>query len=351
MKSFLRLLKKFVIVTLTMIGICIFAISMFISFAPQFGAKPEGEHLEKVRESRHYQNGEFINLVETTLNFSCSNTAKIIRDFLTVSNISPTQPLPVKFAEDTKMSTADTLAFVTWYGHSAFLIEMEGKRLLLDPMFGPAASPVSFITQRYPYRKPINMEQFTKIDAVIISHDHYDHLDYPSIVKLKAHVNHFFVPLGVGSHLKHWGVPESKITELDWWESADFEHLTFIATPARHFSGRGLTDRKKTQWASWVLKGQYNNLYFSGDGGYAEHFKEIGKKYGPFDFTMIECGQYNQNWKAIHMMPEQSAQANIDLGGKVMMPIHWGAFDLALHKWSEPVIRLLLLQKRKMCKW
>lgn len=176
---------------------------------------------------------------------------------------------------------------------------------------------------------------------MIISHDHYDHLDYPSIIKLKPHVNRFFVPLGVGSHLKHWGVPEDKITELDWWESADFGHFTFTATPARHFSGRSITDNKKTQWASWVLQGQYNNLYFSGDGGYAEHFKGIGKKYGPFDFTMLECGQYNPRWEAIHMMPEQTAQANIDLRGKVMMPIHWSAFDLSLHKWKEPVIRLL----------
>ena len=335
------------IVTLIVIAAGISAITIFVSFAPQFGAKPEGQHLQRIRESKHYENGEFINLVETSWDYGCSNTAKMIRDFATVSNISPTQPLPVKFEQGTEMSAIDTLVFVTWYGHSAFLIEMEGKRILLDPMFGPAASPVSFITKRYLYQKPIDMDQFIEIDAVIISHDHYDHLDYPSIIKLDPHVKHFFVPLGVGSHLKHWGVDADRITELDWWESADFEDLTFTAAPARHFSGRAINDRKKTQWASWVLKGQYNNLYFSGDGGYAEHFKEIGEKYGPFDLTMVECGQYNQNWEAIHMMPEQSAQASIDLRGKVMMPIHWGAFDLALHEWREPVIRLLTAAEKQ----
>ena len=273
---------KITIAILIAIGSCVLGISLFVTFAPQFGAKPEGAYLEKIRSSKHYQNGEFVNLVETKMDYSCSNMANMTRDFLTVSGISPTGSLPVKFAAGTERSAVDTLAFVTWYGHSAFLIEMEGKRLLFDPMFGPAASPVSFITPRYAYEQPIDLDQFTDIDAVIISHDHYDHLDYSSIIKLEPHVGHFFAPLGVGSHLRHWGVSEDKITELDWWESADFEDLTFVATPARHFSGRAITDNKKTQWASWVLKGRHNNLYFSGDSGYAGHFEEIGEKYGPF---------------------------------------------------------------------
>ena len=341
MKKLFRRLIKIAVATLAIVVSFVFAISLFVKFAPQFGAQPEGAYLEKIRASRHYQNGQFVNLVETKMDYSCSNIANMTRDFLTVSDIGPTDPLPVKFEAETERSAVDTPAFVTWYGHSAFLIEMEGKRLLLDPMFGPAASPVSFITRRYSYERPIDLDQFTDIDAVIISHDHYDHLDYSSITKLEPHVGHFFVPLGVGSHLRHWGVSEDNITALGWWESADLDHLTFVATPARHFSGRAITDNKKTQWASWVLKGRHNNLYFSGDSGYAGHFKEIGEKYGPFDLTMLECGQYNTNWEAIHMMPEQSAQASMDLRGKVMMPIHWGAFDLALHEWREPVIRLL----------
>ncbi len=186
------------------------------------------------------------------------------------------------------------------------------------------------------------------IDAILISHDHYDHLDYGSIRQLKDKTKYFFVPLGVGAHLQHWGVEASKITELDWWQSADIDGMTFTATPARHFSGRGLTDRDKTLWASWVIKGQDNNIYFSGDSGYRTHFKQIGEQYGPFDFTMIECGQYNEKWEAIHMMPEQSLQAHIDLQGKMMMPIHWGAFNLAVHPWKEPVERLLKAKKEDM---
>ncbi len=339
-------LKQAAVIIVIAVGISTCAIALYVNFAPQFGAQPQGEHLVNISASIHFQNGAFVNPVETVMDYSFSNTAKIMQDFLTVENISPTSPLPVKFAQGAQ-TAADTLTTVTWYGHSAFLLEMEGKRILLDPMFGPAASPFSFFGQRYAYAQPIDLNQFTEIDAVIISHDHYDHLDYPSIVKLKPHVGHFFVPLGVGAHLMRWGIAEDKITELDWWESAAFKDLTFTAAPARHFSGRSISDRNKTQWASWVLQGQYNNLYFSGDGGYADHFREIGDKYGPFDLTLVECGQYNQRWEAIHMMPEQSLQANIDLRGKVVMPIHWGAFDLALHEWRDPVIRLLAAAEKQ----
>ena len=178
----------------------------------KFGAQPQGEHLVKISASIHFQNGAFVNQVETIMGYGLLKTAKMIRDFLTVDNISPIGPLPVKFAASNAIVPLDTLTSVTWYGHSAFLLEMEGKRLLLDPIFGPAASPFSFFGQRYAYQQPIDLEQFTKIDAVIISHDHYDHLDYPSIVKLQPHVGHFFVPLGVGAHLMRWGVAEDKST-------------------------------------------------------------------------------------------------------------------------------------------
>jgi L-ascorbate metabolism protein UlaG (beta-lactamase superfamily) len=206
-------------------------------------------------------------------------------------------------------------------------------------MLGVSPSPVSFISKRFPYERAIDLESLPDIDAIVISHDHYDHLDYPTIKILKDRVGRFFTPLGVGSHLMRWGVDEISITELDWWESSKIGGIQLIATPARHFSGRGTGDRNKTQWASWVFKGQDHRIYFSGDGGYANHFKAIGEKYGPFDFAMIECGQYNEKWKAIHMMPEESVQACIDVQGRVMMPIHWGAFNLALHTWTDPVVR------------
>ena len=219
------------------------------------------------------------------------------------------------------------------------MLEMDRLTLFLDPMLGSASSPVSFMSKRFKYEKPIDINSVPKLDAVILSHDHYDHLDYPTIMKLKERVTHFYTPLGVGSHLKRWGIDESIITELDWWESVEIGNLKLIAAPARHFSGRGLSDRNKTQWASWIINGANERIYFSGDSGYGPHFKEIGDKFGPFDFAMIECGQYNELWEAIHMMPEQTIQASLDLGANQMMPIHWSAFNLSLHSWTEPVVR------------
>ncbi len=328
---------------ITLIGIAVLGlgITLFVSFSPQFGAKSSGKYLERIAQSENFKDGQFVNQIETKLDYSFSSMSKAIWEFATAKKTAPEKPLPVKFGENDYVVANDSLVQITWFGHSAFLMEMEGKRLLLDPMFGPTASPVSFTGKRFPYEKPINFDQFTNIDAVIISHDHYDHLDYPSIARLRGQVAHFFVPLGVGAHLLHWGVAPEKITELDWWENANLDHLKFTATPARHFSGRGLTDSKKTLWASWVLEGKNTKIYFSGDSGYGPHFKEIGDKFGPFDFAMMECGQYNEKWEAIHMMPEQTVQAAIDVGTKVMMPIHWGAFSLAPHPWTEPITRLL----------
>lgn len=328
------------IITILIIAVTV-GIILFVSYAPQFGQTPKGAHLAAIQSSPHYRDEQFVNLIPTSMDMRFSSMVKTMKEFFTAKNTFPDHPLPVKHEKRPIDPVNDRTAFITWYGHSALLLEMEGKRILLDPMFGPYASPVSFFSKRFPNEQNIDINTFKNIDAVIISHDHYDHLDYGSILQLKAHVKHFYVPLGVGSHLQKWGVDAASITELDWWESVQMDHLSFTATPARHFSGRGTRDRDKTLWASWVIKGNYNHLYFSGDSGYGPHFKTIGEKFGPFDFTMIECGQYNEKWEAIHMMPEQSLQANIDLQGKAMMPIHWGAFPLSVHTWKEPVERLL----------
>lgn len=342
MHKFKLIIKRVLLTLFGLVGLSIIIVMSFINIAPQFGAAPEGVHLEKIRSSVNYQNGSFTNLIDTKMDMNMGNIGKAIHEMFNTKNTTPTSPLPVKF-EDYSVDYVhpDSMAYVTWFGHSTIFLETEGKRILLDPMFGPEASPVSFFGQRFPYQEPINLDLFTKIDAIILSHDHYDHLDYPSILKLAPHTRQFFVPLGVGAHLKRWGVDSTKITEMDWWETSGFEGLEFTATPARHFSGRGISDRNKTLWASWVIKGEKTNIYFSGDSGYGPHFKEIGKKYGPFDFTMMECGQYNEKWEAIHMMPEHTFQANLDLGGEKMMPIHWGAFKLATHSWFEPPERLL----------
>lgn len=309
---------------------------VFLKTAPQIGRAPSGEHLERISLSPNHQNGSFQNQIETRMG-SFGDMMGTMPEFLFGKGQSPKDSLPVLFDEIDEV--IDSLCHVTWYGHSAFLIEMNEKRILIDPMLSATASPVSFGSKRFPYTTPIPIDELTDIDIVILSHDHYDHLDYPTIKKLEAHIDHFYTALGVGAHLMHWGISSDRITELDWWDSASVGPLTLTACPARHFSGRGLTDRDKTQWASWVIQSADHNIYFSGDGGYGPHFKEIGDRLGPFDFAMLECGQYNEAWEAIHMMPEQSVQAGLDVGAKLSMPIHWGAFKLSIHSWTDPIKR------------
>lgn len=207
-------------------------------------------------------------------------------------------------------------------------------------MLGEVPAPNPWLGgKRYSKELPIEIQKLPRIDAVLISHDHYDYLDFGSIQLLKDKVNQFMVPLGVGAHLKAWGIEETRIQEFDWWQEITYDHIDLIFTPSRHFYGRGLTDRFSTLWGSWVIKGKIKNLYFNGDIGYGEHFKEIGEKFGPFNFAMMECGQYNDKWADIHMMPEETVQAAADINTKQTMPIHWGAFTLALHTWKDPVER------------
>jgi L-ascorbate metabolism protein UlaG (beta-lactamase superfamily) len=195
--------------------------------------------------------------------------------------------------------------------------------------------------KRFPYSNYMDVDLLPHVDAVLISHDHYDHLDYKTILNLKDQVDRFYVPLSVGAHLEEWGIPSEHIIELNWWESVNHENLTFIFTPSRHFSGRAITDRFSTLWGSWIIQGAASRVFFGGDSGYYQGFKEIGEKYGPFDLTFLECGAYNENWADIHMAPEETVQAHMDLKGKFLMPIHWGKFNLSLHPWKEPIERAI----------
>ena len=318
----------------------------FMNFAPQFGQSPDGNDLERLKKSVNYNLEEevFENLIETSLDMNFSKLRETLGEFLFSKNTKPPAPLPSEFEN---LNARDSTISITWFGHSAVLLEIDGYRLLLDPMLGPAASPVSFFTKRFSYENSIPLEEITDIDAILISHDHYDHLDYPSILKLKKVTKKFFVPLGVGGHLKRWGVEESAIEELDWWTETSLDSLKLVFTPARHFSGRGFSDRNSTLWGSWVIKSRSNSIYFSGDSGYGPHFNVIGEKYGPFDLAMMECGQYNVKWEAIHLMPEQTIQAGIDIQAKQLIPIHWGAFQLAVHTWDDPVLRASQIAREK----
>lgn len=318
-----------------LITIAVFA---FVNLSPQFGQKPQGDDLEKIKISDNYKESTFKNLEKTELAGFFEVLPKL-PELLSSKGKVPEKAFDVSFENPNTILDSET--YITWYGHSAFLLETENKKILIDPMFGDIASPLPFGSSRFEYSQPIPVESFTGIDIVLISHDHYDHLDYPTIKTLKDNVKLFIVPLGIGSHLKSWGVAESKIIELDWWQDYKSDSFTFTATPARHFSGRGIADGNATLWAGWAIKSGGANIFFSGDSGYGNHFKEIGEKLGPFDFAMIECGQYNESWHQIHMMPEESVTATKEVGAKVAMPIHWGAFKLALHTWTDPVKRFV----------
>jgi L-ascorbate metabolism protein UlaG (beta-lactamase superfamily) len=331
-----KFFKYMLISIVTIVVLFVLGVVLFLKFAPQIGQVPEGADLERIKKSPNHNGEIFINKVEThEANFS--EAMKTLPDFIWNKNGSPEKPISTDF--DNSINSKDSSCYITWFGHSAFLLEIDEKRILIDPMLGNSASPIYVTTKRFPYTEPIDLSAIKDIDAVIISHDHYDHLDYPTIEKIKDEVGHFYTMLGVGSHLKRWGVPEEKITELDWWQSTNLADINLIATPSRHFSGRGFSDRNTTQWGSWIIKNENLNIYFSGDGGYGPHFKEIGEKYGPFDFAMLECGQYNEAWHDIHMIPEESVQAGIDVKAKLLMPIHWGAFQLSVHSWTDPITR------------
>lgn len=226
-----------------------------------------------------------------------------------------------------------------WLGHSSLLINIDGSIVLTDPVFERKVSPVGPI--RFHRQLPLKVEELPFVDVVIISHDHYDHLNKYSVRQLEKKTALFVVPLGVGQRLEKWGIKRSKIVELNWWDSYRVKNdLAITATPAQHFSGRGLFDKNRTLWASWAISTDHHRVFFSGDSGYFPGFKEIGEKYGPFDVAFMECGAYNQHWSNIHMFPEQTVQAFQDIKGKVLHPIHWATFNLALHAWYEPIERV-----------
>ena len=332
------------IITLAVLIAIAVAILAFVRFAPQLGAPVRGDRLRELEASSNFSNGHFFNLIETSMQSPDGSFVDAMREYFKGGqNRVPKTPPPIVAvtAEDFSTANGDE-ARVTWLGHSSLLIQIDGKTILTDPMFGKRASPFSFMgPKRFNDKLSPAPEDVPELDAILISHDHYDHLDYGTIRKLHEKTDRFFVPLGVGAHLERWGLEPEKIIELDWWEECDLGGVKLVATPSRHFSGRGFRDRNKTLWSSWVILGAQHKIYFGADSGFGPHFKVIGQKYGPFDLTMLENGAYSQYWPYVHMMPEETAQAHLDLQGKVLLPIHWAQFNLSLHPWTEPIERLL----------
>ncbi|SDR96716.1 L-ascorbate metabolism protein UlaG, beta-lactamase superfamily [Polaribacter sp. KT25b] len=316
---------------------------LFVGFYPSFGGDISKEKQTEFMKSPQFHNRKFENTHPVNMDMSFSETLTMAKKFFftKVEDGRPKNDIVVQKIDATNIANYASSTRFVWFGHSSFLLQMNHKNILIDPMFSDVPAPHSLLGgKRFSAELPIEVQKLPKIDAVILSHDHYDHLDYESILKLKDKVGIFYAPLGVGVHLEAWGVSTENIIELDWWQETTLADLKFVCTPAKHFSGRKFSNRQSTLWSSWVIQSATENIFFSGDSGYDSHFSAIGKKYGPFDFAMMECGQYNEMWPEIHMFPEETAQAAVDVKAKKMMPIHWGAFKLAMHSWKDPAERV-----------
>lgn len=269
------------------------------------------------------------------------DTVKIVHAFLTAKRVDAVPKTPLLNYEinpnDLRQPKSD---FLYRLGHSSVLMRIDSNWILTDPVFSERASPIQWAGPKRFHPAPITANSLPYIDIVIISHDHYDHLDKATIKAIDEKVGVFVTPLKVGDRLQNWGISREKIIQLDWWQSVSLNNIEFVSTPSQHFSGRGLLDRNQTLWSSWVILGSKHRIFFSGDSGYFSGFKSIGERYGPFDFTLMEAGAYNSLWSDIHMTPEESVQAHIDLQGKFMIPIHNGTFDLSMHPWYEPLERI-----------
>ncbi|MFF0739822.1 MBL fold metallo-hydrolase [Streptomyces sp. NPDC004111] len=309
-----------------------------------FGADPAGERMERIRRSPQFADGVFQNPEGTRSRPSSSSTRELLATYFrkeerVLRAPSGTVPVYATTLADTAEPPSSGLR-ITWMGHSTVLAEIDGSRVLFDPVWGERCSPFDFAGPKRLHPAPVPLASLGAVDVVVISHDHYDHLDMPTIKALTRTDTVFAVPLGVGAHLEHWGVSPDRIRELDWNESAEVAGLTLTATPARHFCGRGLRNQQHTLWASWAVRGPEHRIYHSGDTGYFRGFRDIGAAHGPFDITMIQIGAYSPHWPDIHMTPEEGLRAHLDLQGGsphgVLLPIHWGTFNLAPHPWAEP---------------
>ncbi|MFY8350841.1 MBL fold metallo-hydrolase [Pseudoalteromonas sp. SSM20] len=289
-----------------------------------------------------YKNGKFYNAEKMAPN-SARKMAEIFLRYFTEKkqHAFPSQALPLQTVTRVQLDALSNDAIHTIkLGHSSILLKVHGEFWLLDPVFAQRASPFSFMGPKRFQPTPISLEELPPIDKVLISHNHYDHLDKQSVKLLARKTKQFLVPLGVAGDLARWGINPTKVKEFDWWQELKTKQGFIAFTPIKHFSGRALNDGNKTLWGSWVISANNQTLYFSGDSGYFDGFKQIGERYGPFDMTFIETGAYDKDWPDVHMTPEQSVQAHLDLKGKLMTPIHNGTFDLAFHAWFEPLERV-----------
>jgi L-ascorbate metabolism protein UlaG (beta-lactamase superfamily) len=329
-------------IALALLGVTLLGcLIMLVQAWVPIGKQATGARLERMRGSPQWADGVFENPQPLW-----NNTWGMVSELFSASDYGSPDPsvaFPVEQIDPARFDVPPPTGLrVTWLGHSTLLVEIDGLRVLTDPVWGPRTSPLSWLGPGRWYPPPIALDELPAIDAVIISHDHYDHLDQPTIDAIKHWDTTFVVPLGVAAHLEYWGVPLDRIVELDWWEQTRIGEIDLITVPSRHASGRQLFDQNATLWAGYALLGSRHRVYFSGDTGLFPAMTEIGERFGPFDLTMIEAGAYGQAWPDWHIGPEQAVRAHRMVRGEVLLPIHWGLFNLAYHGWTEPIERTLV---------
>ncbi|WP_293310577.1 MBL fold metallo-hydrolase [Pedobacter sp. UBA5917] len=331
--------------------IVIFLATVFfiITNLPVFGRLPRGQRLSKIKHLAIYSDGALQNQSFTPMQPEGVSFFKILKAFFFEKhpNRSPDKALPFVTPDIAGKPKSDSPEII-WFGHSSYLIKADGLRILVDPIFSKTPSPFSFIgSKAFKGTDVVKADHFKAIDVLLITHDHYDHLDYQSILEIAPQAKTIVTSLGVGSHLERWGIKTEKINELSWSQSITlFDHLKFTAVPARHFTGRKFK-RNQTLWSAFILQTVNCKLFLGGDSGYDTHFAKIGEEFGPFDLALLECGQYNAYWPYIHMFPEDTIQAAIDLKAKALMPVHWAKFSLAMHTWDDPIKRVVVAAAAK----
>ncbi|WP_094605810.1 hypothetical protein SPSIL_005340 [Sporomusa silvacetica DSM 10669] len=334
-----RRLRKILVALIICLAILSLGIGLYLQ-QPKFGTLPEGVRLERINSSPNYVDGQFQNLVYTPKFTEESSSTSALWNYLFTKKerLVPTDSIPTI---KTDLMTLDkSKDIVIWLGHSSYFMQLGGKRILIDPVFSSYAAPVSFVNKAFEGTNQYTAEDMPEIDYLLISHDHWDHLDYPTITALKPKIKNVICGLGVGSYFEQWGFEKKIIHEADWFTALELENdLTIHVLPARHFSGR-LLSPNKTLWAGYALVTPERRIFFSGDGGYGPHFKQIGETLHGFDLVIMENGQYDKRWPYIHMMPEEVAQAAEELKAKALLPGHAGKFAIANHPWDEPFKRI-----------
>lgn len=330
------------IISLLIIVFIVLFVTVFMQ-QPKFGKIPGGARLERIKQSPNFKDGEFKNQSVTPQMTNENGFFPMLKDYFSAEHKKPLQAIPSEKTDLLNLPPEENV--LVWFGHSSYFMQIDGKKILVDPVFCGNASPFSFSVKAFAGTDRYSVDDIPELDYLVITHDHWDHLDYKTVVRLKSKTKKVITGLGVGSHLESWGFDSNSITEMDWFEKTEFaDGFIFHTTPARHFSGRGFI-HKKTLWVSFVLKTPSAQIFIGGDGGYDTHFAEIGKKFGEFDLVILENGQYNTSWKYIHMMPDQVLQAAKDLNAKQLFPVHSMKFALANHAWNTPLKTIAALNE------